>query len=123
MALDKDTPIFDDISFATLAKDIYKKKKDKDEQLTKLIEHLMDLVKNITDASILVPLIKEYLDIGVKNDEIMVKLSAIVQKLIIANKDANSDNEFGITPEEKRQLLQEVNIDVRKLKKQVDDSR
>lgn len=119
MALDKDTPIFDSVSFSDIAKEIYQKKKDKDVQLEKLINHLSDFVKNLTDASILVPLIKEYLDIGVKNDEIMVKLSAIIQKLIIANTKTDTDGDNWISPEEKRQLLQEASLELSNLKKEV----
>ena len=33
MALDKDTPIFDNVSFSDIAKEIYSKKKEKDGQL------------------------------------------------------------------------------------------
>lgn len=119
MALDKDTPIFDNISFSNIAKEIYEKKKQKDIQLEKLIQHLSDYVKNLTDASILVPLIKEYLDIGVKNDEIMVKLSGIIQKLIIANTKGDSGDDNWISADEKKQLLQEAASEIKSLKNEI----
>ena len=117
MAIDKNTPIFDDISFSDIAKEIYTKKKEKDRQIQVLIEELKPYVKNISDAAMLVPLIKEYMEIAVKNDEILVKLSSIIQKLIIA--DGNSDSsggEFSISDEEKKALLQEAELLRKELK-------
>ena len=109
MSFDKDTPIFDDVSFSDIAKEIYNKKKEKDVQIQVLIQELKPFVKNISDASMLVPLIKEYMEISVKNDEILVKLSSIVQKLIVADTASSTgDSEFGLSAEEKKQLLQEA---------------
>lgn len=116
MALDKDTPIFDDISFSDIARDIYKKKKEKDNLIEKLINELSPLIKNVNDAAMLVPLLKEYAEVGVKNDEILVKLSAIIQKLLIADgKSTSGDMEFALSADEKRQLL----LDASELKNQV----
>jgi hypothetical protein len=110
MSIDKNTPIFDDVSFSDIAKEIYSKKKEKDNQLQVLIQELKPYVKNISDAAILVPLIKEYMEIGVKNDEILVKLSSIIQKLIVADSNnSDSGGEFGLSDEEKKQLLAEAN--------------
>jgi hypothetical protein len=109
MSFDKDTPIFDDVSFSDIAKEIYNRKKEKDVQIQFLIQELKPYVKNISDASMLVPLIKEYMEIAVKNDEILVKLSSIIQKLIVSDKaNSSGDSEFGLSPEEKKQLLQEA---------------
>lgn len=109
MGMDKNTPIFDTVSFADITRDIYTKKKEKDTQIQLLIQELKPFIKNLTDASMLVPLIKEYMEIGVKNDEILVKLAAIVQKLIIADGASDSGNsEFGLSAEEKAQLLKEA---------------
>ena len=109
MAFDKDTPVFDDISFSDIAKEIYSKKKEKDNQIQILIQELKPFVKNISDAAMLVPLIKEYMEIAVKNDEILVKLSSIIQKLIVSdNASTSGDSEFGLSAEEKKQLLQEA---------------
>jgi hypothetical protein len=58
------------------------------------------------DASVVVPLIKEYLEISVKNDDALIKLAAIVQRLM---KDNN--NEGGgllLSDEEKRQLMDAI---------------
>jgi hypothetical protein len=110
MGMDTNTPIFDNVSFSDIAKEIYTKKKEKDVQIQGLIQELKPLIKNISDAAMLVPLLKEYMEIAVKNDEVLVKLSSILQKLIVADSNnTDSGGEFGLTDAEKKQLLMEAN--------------
>jgi len=99
--------IFKGKSFSGLFKDIYNNSKDKEKQIKILIAELRPLVKTIGDATIIVPLIKEYLDIGVKNDEQLVKMAAIVQRATKTSGDDGSGG-FGLTPEEKDQLLKQA---------------
>ena len=61
--------IFEGKRFSDLLKEIHTNSKKKDKQINSLIAQLHPLVKNITDATILVPLIKDYIDAGIKNDE------------------------------------------------------
>jgi len=104
--MDKDTELFKGKTFADIMSDIYNNSKKKDRQLKLLIAQLEPLVKNINDATVVVPLIKEYMEVSVKNDEQIVKLAAIVQRMM---KDANSDElggGLGLSEEEKKQLLE-----------------
>ena len=50
-------------------------------------------------------MIKEYLEINVKNDDQLVKMAGIVQRLISAESRAGSEDEFGLSDKEKEQLL------------------
>ena len=102
--MDKDTEIFKGKSFANLAEDIYSTSKKKETQINLLIAELKPLISNIGDATIIVPLIKDYLEIGVKNDELIVKLSSLIQRMI-ANNGSGNDADFDISEEEKKQLL------------------
>ncbi|HAI40044.1 MAG TPA: hypothetical protein DCM40_19100, partial [Maribacter sp.] len=70
-----DQELFKGKSFSSLLKDIYTTTKNKEKQINILISELKPLVKNIGDATIIVPLIKEYLEVGVKNDEHLVKMA------------------------------------------------
>jgi len=103
--MDKDTELFKGKSFADIMSDVYHNSKKKDRQLKLLIAQLEPLVKNLQDATVIVPLIKEYMEVAVKNDEQIVKLAAIVQRMM---KDANSgdDGGFALTDEEKKQLME-----------------
>ena len=78
MSFDKE--LFDGKSFSSLLEDIYKNSKKKEIQINTLISELKPLIQNIGDATINVPLIKEYLDVAVKNDDALVRMAAIVQR-------------------------------------------
>ena len=80
--MDKDTELFKGKSFSDIMGDIYNNSKKKDRQLKLLIAELEPLVKNLQDATVVVPLIKEYMEVSVKNDEQLVKLAAIVQRMM-----------------------------------------
>ena len=75
------------------------------EKLSHLISELKPLIQEIGDATLIVPLIKEYLEIGVKNDEQLIKMATIIQRAV---NNTNDEGEFGITEEEKAELLAEM---------------
>jgi len=106
-----DVELFKGKSFSDLMKDVYDNSKKKDRQINLLIAELKPLIKNVGDATLIVPLIKEYLEVGVKNDEHLVKLAAVVQRLISANTKAQSESgsPYMLSEEEKEQLLAEFN--------------
>jgi len=105
-----DIEIFKGKSFSDLMKDIYSNSTKKDRQINLLIGELRPLIKNIGDATVIVPLIKEYLEVGVKNDEHLVKLAAVVQRLVSTNSRVQSEtgNSWMLTEEEKKQLIGEL---------------
>jgi 5'-deoxynucleotidase YfbR-like HD superfamily hydrolase len=105
-----DTNIFGDKKLKDLFKEIYDNQKKKEKQISALIDELKPMVQEIGDATLVVPLIKEYLEIGVKNDEQLIKLGTIIQRVISSNNSgANGENGFSISEEEKAQLLDTIN--------------
>ena len=66
--------LFKGITFSDLLSDVYHNSKKKDRQINQLIAQLPPLIKSTSDATIVVPLIKEYLDIAVKNDDHIVNV-------------------------------------------------
>lgn len=77
----KSVEVFDGKTLSDLFKEIYDNSTAKKNQIKELIASLGPLIQGIGDATLLVPLIKEYLDISVKNDEQLIKLAQIVQRL------------------------------------------
>jgi hypothetical protein len=63
------------------------------------------MIEEIGDATLIVPLIKEYMEIGVKNDDLLIKMAALAQR---AMSSQNSES-LSISEEEKQQLLNEIN--------------
>jgi hypothetical protein len=102
-----DQIIFGKKSFSELLNEIYSNSKNKEKQISTLISELKPLINDIGDATLIVPLIKEYLEIGVKNDEQLIKMAAIVQRALLNN--SNGEEGFIISDSEKAQLLEEIN--------------
>ena len=105
--MDKDSILFDDKSFSDLLRDVYNNTKKKESQINTLIDQLKPLIRNMTDASMMVPLIKEYLEISVKNDDNLVRLTAIIQRLLVVA-DKGKTEELGLSEAERQQLLSEA---------------
>lgn len=103
--MDKDQALFDDKSFSDLMRDIYNNTKKKETQITGLIDQLKPMIRNMTDASMMVPLIKEYLEVSVRNDDNLVKLTAIVQRLLVSSTKNTSTDDGSLSDDEKQQLL------------------
>ena len=96
-------------SFASLCKDIINNSEQKKDQLDILITDLKDMIKTVNDAVTIVPLLKEYFDVSVRNDEQLIKLAAIVQRLMSGK--VGPDGEGGgtiLTDEEKKQLMSAI---------------
>ena len=100
-----DYEIFEGKSLSSLFKDIYKNTEYNRKQLDVLTKELVQFIKDGDTAVQIVPMIKEYLEINVKNDDQLVKLAGIVQRLISAESKGSSDDEFGLSDKEKEQLL------------------
>ena len=95
--------LFDDKSFSDLLKEIHGNQKKKAKQLASLIAELKPLVQSLGDATVVVPLIKEYMEISVKNDDQLIKMAAIVQRLSTGT--ALSGDGGLLTAEEMDQLM------------------
>jgi hypothetical protein len=100
-----DEEIFGNKKFSDLLKDIYDNQKKKDRQINLLIADLKPMLNNIGDAAILVPAIKDFVEVGVKNDEHLVKLAAVIQRAM-SNKTEESSS--FLTDEEKEALLRDI---------------
>ena len=103
-SLDKN--IFGKKKLSDIFQEIYQNQKKKEEQISALIGELKPLINDIGDATLIVPLIKEYMELGIKNDEQLIKMATIVQRAL--NSESSDDGNFGMTEEEKAQLLNEV---------------
>jgi hypothetical protein len=97
--------IFKGKTLSDIMKEVYDNHKSKKRQIEILIEELKPLVTTITDATLLVPLIKEYLELGLKNDDQLVKLANLAQKLISLTSDGGGDF---MTEAEKDALLKDI---------------
>ena len=103
--------LFDDKSFSDLLKEIHGNQKKKAKQLASLIAELRPLVQSLGDATVVVPLIKEYMEISVKNDDQLIKMAAIVQRL---STGTTNSGDGGLLTEEEMAQLQEITEEIAK---------
>tara|TARA_R110000744_G_scaffold104602_1_gene200263 strand:+ start:127 stop:501 length:375 start_codon:yes stop_codon:yes gene_type:complete len=103
--------LFDDKSFGDLLKEIHGNQKKKAKQLASLIAELRPLVQSLGDATVVVPLIKEYMEISVKNDDQLIKMAAIVQRL---STSGTSSGDSGLLSEEEMEHLMQVAEEISK---------
>ena len=103
MAIDYE--IFDGKSLSSLFKDIYENTVFNRKQLDVLTKELVQFIKDGDTAVQIVPMIKEYLEINVKNDDQLVKMAGIVQRLISAESRGGAEDEYGLSDKEKESLL------------------
>ena len=101
-----DYEIFKGKSLSDLFKNIYDNTTRNKEQLEVLMKEVVGFIKDGDTAVQIIPMLKEYLEINVKNDEQLVKLATIVQRLATAAKQGDSDEEFGLSEREKEQLME-----------------
>ena len=101
-----DNVIFGKKKFSDILEEIYNNQKKKDQQVYALISELKPLISDIGDATLVVPLIKEYMEISVKNDDILIKMAALAQRAMAT---VSSDGSLTISDEEKDQLLAAMN--------------
>jgi len=101
-----DNVIFGKKKFSDVLEEIYNNQKKKDQQVTALINELKPLISDIGDATLVVPLIKEYMEISVKNDDILIKMAALAQRAMAT---VSADGSLTISDEEKDQLLAAMN--------------
>ena len=101
-----DNIIFGKKKFSDVLEEIYNNQKKKDQQVYALISELKPLISDIGDATLVLPLIKEYMEISVKNDDILIKMAALAQRAMAT---VSADGSLTISDEEKDQLLAAMN--------------
>jgi len=96
--------IFDGKTFQDLTKDIYENAKNKKLQIDLLVQEVHGMIQTIDDAVMVAPIIKEYMDVSVKNDEHLVKLASVIQR-IISKSQGESEESSLLSDDEKEELM------------------
>ena len=106
--MSNDYEIFKGKSLSSLFQDIYENQNYNRKQLDVLTRNITSMIKDGDTAVQIVPMIKEYLEINVRNDELLVKLAGIVQKIITAESKGESESEFGLSELEKQEIMNTI---------------
>lgn len=104
--MDFNKKVFKNKTFSSFLGEIYDKSIEREKKLDNLIEDLSPMIKNIGDATILVPLIAQYLGLSIKTNEHLIKMADIIQKALSTGGrgDNNGNIESKLTDKEKKDL-------------------
>lgn len=91
--MDKDTHLFKSTSLSDLFEYVYKTSKTKNRELQALLRTVSEMITTPDTAAALMPLFAEVMSTGVRNDEQIVKLSTIAQRLIAAENKTTPEGE------------------------------
>jgi hypothetical protein len=97
--------LFGKKTFADLLKEIHTNSSSKEKEIRGLIEGLKPFINSAGDAVIIVPLIKDYLDVSVKNDDLLIKMAGIVQR---AMNSSSGEDSMLISDAEKEMLFESI---------------
>ena len=111
MALDKE--IFGGKTLSDLFQEIHENSTNTRNQVRALINELKPLIEGIGDATLIVPMIKEYMEIGVKNDDALIKMAAIIQRIEATSAKADGGDMFD--PSELAALLEDMEENEKRL--------
>jgi hypothetical protein len=111
--------IFEGKTFQDLTKDIYENTTKRKVQIDLLISEIHGFITTIDDVVLVAPIIKEYMDTAVRNDEHLVKLAGVLQR-IISKSQGESDESMLLTDEEKEELMGTLQDTVQDLQNESD---
>ena len=112
--------IFEGTTFEDLTKDIYENQKNKKLQLDLLIQEIHGMIQTMDDAILVAPLIKELFDVAIKNDEHLVKLASVYQR-ILAKSTSGDEDSMLLSDSEKEDLISALQEDASDIKKRSND--
>lgn len=99
-----DFELFPGKDLSGLFKDIYDNQVQKKKRISELIAEMRKVIRHAGDMVVIGPIIKDLVDSSIKNDDALLKLAAIAQRIMAASGKSSEDTGF-LTEAEKQQLL------------------
>ena len=119
--MEKDFKIFGDKNFSDLSQEIHENSKLKKTQIELLVQEVHGYIQGIEDIAIVGPILKELLDVGVKNDDNLLKLATVIQR-IMSKHQVVDDSDVGLLSEdEKEELMNSLEDAAAEIQKKSDD--
>ena len=118
--MEKDFKIFGDKNFSDLSEEIYENSKLKKTQIDLLVQEVHGYIQGIEDIAIVGPVLKELFDVAVKNDDNLLKLATVIQRIM--SKHQIDDSDIGLlSDDEKEELMNSLEEAAADLQKKSDD--
>ena len=109
--MSKDYEVFKGKNLSDLFQEIHTNSEVKRVQIDSMLSHLTSMITNPDDAVQLVPVIKDYMEVAVKNDEQLIKIAGIVGRILQAEMKGVNDEGL-LTDREKEQLMKALEDEV-----------
>lgn len=103
-----------------LFQDIYNNQQTKKQRISELIHEMKQVIRHAGDMAVIGPIIKDLVDTSVKNDDSLIKMAAIAQRLITAQTKSEGEEGF-LSDKEKEQLLGELEHTVNEVRDENDE--
>ena len=118
--MEKDFNIFGNKNFSDLSQEIYENSKLKKTQIDLLIQEVHGYIQGIEDIAIVGPVLKELFDVAVKNDDNLLKLATVIQRIMSKHQIDDSDVSL-LSDAEKEELMSSLEDAAVELQKKSDD--
>ena len=89
-------------------------------QIESLIQEMMVFIKDPQSAQQLFPMISDFMEANIRNDELLVKLGAVVQRVMQAESKAQ-DGDYGLSDKEKDQIIGKIEEAANNIQGEIDD--
>ena len=119
--MEKDFKIFGDKNFSDLSQEIYENSKLKKTQIELLVQEVHGYIQGIEDIAVVGPILKELLDVGVKNDDNLLKLATVFQRIMMKAGKDESDISL-LSDDEKQQLMDSLEDAATEIQKKQDET-
>ena len=119
--MDINSEIFDGKSLADVFTEIHKNTENKRVQINTFISKMVQLIRTPEDAAVIGPIVQSFIETNVKNDEHLIRVAQIAQRLMVINGKSKETLDSLLTEEEKQSLLKDIKIEINELQDDVKD--
>jgi len=119
-SVDMNFPLFKGKTFSDLLGDIYENQQAKKKNISALIEEMRKLVTSTRDVVTVGPIITQLIEASISNDDHLIKIANIAQKLVLANTKKAGD-EGWLSEDDKKALLEEMDATAKEITQNTED--
>ena len=116
----KDPEVFDGKSLSHLLQDVFNHAERKRTILYEVVKEMRLMMIDMDSMVMLAPMVKEYLDVLNRNDEHLIKMATIVQRIIAAN-SGGGDTGDTLSAAEREALLRDYKAELDDEVKKIED--
>ena len=119
--MDINSELYDGKSLADIFSEIHKNTDSKRTQINSFIMKMVQLIRTPEDAAVIGPIVQGFIEVNVKNDEHLVRVAQIAQRIVSVGVKSNASLEGLLSESEKEALLGDIKVEIQELQEDVKD--